>query len=99
MHRFDVKNRLAVRTKSGHRLGKVSAVQVDQATGKVATFFVAADNVIKGLLGQELSVSWSQVVDWQEDELVVADGTVPGGATAVAFAAPSAPQASLSDRA
>ena len=86
------------RTKSGHKLGRVSAVEVDELTGKIAIFFVVAEGMIKGLLDNELSVAWNQVVEWRGDELVVADGAVPMGAANVAYSTNAAPAVNMSER-
>ncbi len=89
------------RTKSGHKLGRVSHVEVDEMTGRVMAFYVAAEGMIKGLLGNELAIQWHQVLEWKDDEIIVADGSVPQGATGVAYAGtPNAsPAMNLSERA
>ncbi|MCK9361613.1 PRC-barrel domain-containing protein [Patescibacteria group bacterium] len=77
---------LPVQTRSGHALGKVASIDVDVDTGRIGTFHVKAGGLVTGLLADELMVSWASVFELTADALIVADTTVPAGATVLAKA-------------
>ena len=77
---------LAVETNSGKAIGKVASVDVDADTGRIAIFHVKAGGLVAGLLSDELDVSWDAVIELTSEKLVVADATVPQGATLLAKA-------------
>jgi len=93
---FTSKHRLTVITVSGTELGRVSCVDIDEATGRIQTFFVASSHMIPRLMDRELSIAWEQVIDWKDDKLIVADTVVPVQAANIALAADTGPGAHLS---
>jgi len=97
MFKFSPKSRLMARTKSGNQLGSVVAVEVDQMTGRIAVFLVAANRVLSVISDKTLAIAWNQVVEWQEGEIVVADAVAKEGAVNIAVATPAAPRSFASD--
>jgi sporulation protein YlmC with PRC-barrel domain len=77
---------LAVETNSGKAIGKVVSIDVDADTGRIAVFRVKAGGLVAGLLSDELDVTWDSVIELTAEKLVVADATVPQGATQLAKA-------------
>lgn len=77
---------LPVRTRSGLAIGKVASLDVDMDTGRIVTFYVKSGNLVTGLLADELMVSWASVIELTAEALMVADNTVPAGATLLAKA-------------
>ncbi len=98
MFKFSPKSRLTVRTKSGTLLGVVITVEVDQATGRIDTFLVAASRVLSVISDKSLAINWSQVVDWQDDEIIVADAVESQAAVNIAVATPVTPSVQMSER-
>lgn len=86
MNSFSPKSKLIAMTKSGIDLGKVSSVKIDTTTGKIISFSVASAHVIPRLLDSELIISWSQVIDWNQDNIIVADAVVTAEAKNLALA-------------
>ncbi|MEN9558167.1 MAG: PRC-barrel domain [Candidatus Parcubacteria bacterium] len=84
---------LPVRTSSGIGVGKVSGVEIDTDTGRLASVLVKTGGLLAGLIGKELVVAWNQVVSISETEVVVEDATVPAHAVRSAMQ-PSAATAS-----
>lgn len=97
MFRFSPKSRLTARTKSGTLLGVVVAVEIDQATGKIVNFLVASSRVLSVISDKSLAIDWSQVVDWQDDEIIVADAVERQTAPNIAVATPATPSVQMSD--
>jgi len=85
MNTFIPKSKLYVITKSGIDLGKVSSVEVDVASGRITSFFVASSHMIPRLLESELIISWHQVIDWDQDKIIVDDMVVPAEAKNIAL--------------
>lgn len=77
---------LPVHTRAGLAIGKVASLDVDMDTGRIAAFYVKSGNLVTGLLADELMVSWASVIELTSDALIVADNTVPAGATLLAKA-------------
>ncbi len=77
---------LHVETNSGKAIGKVASIDVDADTGRISIFHVKAGGLVAGLLSDELDVSWDAVIELTAEKLVVADATVPQGATQLAKA-------------
>ncbi len=98
MFRFAPKSRLTARIKSGQILGRVISIEVDPATGRIEHFVVASQYVLPRLLDKTLIIAWSQVIEWKEDEIIVADAVLPIGVSAIAFASPQAPSANMKER-
>ncbi|MHB8830578.1 MAG: PRC-barrel domain-containing protein [Patescibacteria group bacterium] len=98
MFKFSPKSRLTVRAKSGTLLGVVITVEVDQATGRIATFLVAASRVLSVISDKSLAIDWSQVVDWQDDEIIVADAVESQAAVNIAVATPATPSVQMSEQ-
>lgn len=97
MFNFTPKSRLTARIKSGQVLGRVINIEVDPATGRIESFIVASQYVLPRLLDKTLIIAWSQVIEWNEDELIVADTALPVGASAIAFASPQSPSANMKE--
>ncbi len=79
-------------------LGVVITVEVDQATGRIDTFLVAASRVLSVISDKSLAINWSQVVDWQDDEIIVADAVESQAAVNIAVATPVTPSVQMSER-
>lgn len=77
---------LPVHTRSGTALGKVSSLDVDCDTGRIATMHVKTRGLVPGLMDHELMVTWDQIIEITEKEVIVQDNTVPAGASALATA-------------
>lgn len=75
---------LHVRTQSGTAVGKVASLDLDADTGHLVTLHVKTPGIVHGLLNEELAISWGQIVEITEKEVIVKDGTVPVGARALA---------------
>ncbi len=99
MFNFTPKSRLTARIKSGQVLGRVISIEVDPATGRIEHFVVASQYVLPRLLDKTLIVAWSQVIEWKEDEIIVADAVLPVGASSIAFASPQVPNANMKEQA
>ncbi|MFA6447600.1 MAG: hypothetical protein WCW31_05110 [Patescibacteria group bacterium] len=99
MFNFTPKSRLIARIKSGQVLGRVIGIEVDPATGRIEHFVVASQYVLPRLLDKTLIVAWSQVIEWKEDEIIVADTVLPVGASVIAFASPQVPNANMKEQA
>lgn len=84
---------LPVRTRSGQPVGKVASVDIDADTGKLVALRVKTRGIVPGLLDQELSVAWGQIVEITEKEVIVEDGTVPMSNRAMASASPAVSRA------
>jgi sporulation protein YlmC with PRC-barrel domain len=97
MFRFNPKSRLLARTKSGIMLGKVVAIEIDQSTGRIVNFLVASNRVFSVLSDKNFVINWSQVVDWIEDEIIVADATVRDAMGNVAMSPQATPPAQCSE--
>lgn len=99
MFRFSPKSRLTARTKSGTLLGVVIAIEVDQATGRISNFLVASSRVLSVISDKSLAIAWSQVVDWQDDEIIVADAVEREAAVNLAVATQATPRSFANDAA
>ena len=86
MYRFLPKSRLTVKTKSGHLLGRVVSVEIDTDTGRIQNFFVSTSRVLPVVLDKELAIAWSQVVAWNDSELIVSDAYTKAGVTNLVMA-------------
>lgn len=82
MFRFNPKSRLMARTKSGAVLGRVVAIEIDQATGRIVHFLVASGRMLSVLSDESLVIAWNQVVEWLDEEIIVADAVVMANAKA-----------------
>lgn len=92
MFTFSPKSKLSARTKSGILLGRVTLVRINPDDGKITEFCIASTHVIPRLLDQELIIGWNQVLDWRDDEIIVADAAVPAEAVKIALSrAPEMP--------
>ena len=87
--RFTPKARIQVRTVSGQDLGRVAGVEIDADTGRITVFFVSGPGMLPRLLDQGLAIAWSQVVEWTDEALIVADAAVPVAAAQVAMSTTS----------
>lgn len=86
------------RTKSGVMLGRVVAVEVDPSTGRIVHFLVTSSRVLSVLSDNSFVIAWNQVVDWLEDEVIVADAFVRGSAAVnIAVATPGTPRSFAND--
>ncbi|MFA6100355.1 MAG: PRC-barrel domain-containing protein [Patescibacteria group bacterium] len=98
MFRFSPKSRLMARTKSGTMLGTVVAIEVDPSTGRIVNFLVTSNRVLSVLSDNSFVIAWNQVVDWLEDEIIVADAFVRGSAAVnIAVAASGTPRSFAND--
>jgi sporulation protein YlmC with PRC-barrel domain len=77
---------LPAHTRSGLVIGKVASLDIDMETGRIANFYVKSGNLVTGLLADELMISWASVIELTSEALIVADNTVPVGATLLAKA-------------
>lgn len=71
-------NSLPVFTQGGQALGKVSGFELNAETGRIDVFFVKT-GLIKGLLNQQLSIGFDQVISIDREKMVVSDsvGKIP----------------------
>ncbi len=72
-------------TRSGRMLGKLASIDVDADTGHLASIRVSS-GLVKGLLAKELVITWGEVIEMHEEKIIVADASVPIGATMAALA-------------
>jgi len=63
---------LPVFTQTSLPVGKVSGFEMEAETGKIQTFFVKT-GLIKGLLNQQLIISFNQVISIDKEKMVVVD--------------------------
>jgi sporulation protein YlmC with PRC-barrel domain len=63
---------LPVLTQSETHLGRVSGFEMDAETGKIINFFVST-GLIKGLLNQQLSIAFDQVISLDDKKMIVKD--------------------------
>lgn len=70
---------LRVETKNGQNVGRVVEFEVDSLTGKITSYRVKSNNVIKGLFKDELIINQSQVISLSKEKMVVEDGAVGVG--------------------
>ncbi len=65
-----------VRTVSGFHLGKVLGVEIAVETASAVALIVRPRGILEPLLGGEFTIPWIDIVEFKEEEIVVADGTV-----------------------
>ncbi len=80
---------LPVRTRAGQAVGKAASADFDSDTGRLSTIRVKTRGLVPGLMDNELSIAWDQIVEITEKEIVVKDGTVPIGSRAMAATSPA----------
>lgn len=97
MFKFSPKSRLTARTKSGVLLGVVVAVEVDETTGRIVQFLVSSNRVMSVITDKVLVIAWSQVIDWKENEIVVADGVVAQEVAKIALSQAAGTSAQFSE--
>lgn len=76
---------IPVRTASGQAVGRLADIELDTDTGRLEAIVVRTSGLIPGLIHHEVQVAWPQIISLCETEAVVADGTVPIGAAAIAL--------------
>lgn len=54
-------------------MGTVSDFGIDTGTGQMQKISVRSGGLVKGLMGDELMVDWSQIVEIREDAVIVDD--------------------------
>jgi sporulation protein YlmC with PRC-barrel domain len=86
---------LPVQTRSGMALGKVAGFELDTETGRLSSLSVKTRGLVAGLLDQELSVVWDQIVEITDEQVTVKDTAVPAGGRAMAMSAAGTPTAAL----
>ncbi len=67
---------IRVMTRSGRFIGKVASFDFEQETGRMAYMHVKAKGLVQGLIGDELLISWSQIIEITADLVIVADGAI-----------------------
>lgn len=73
-----------VRTKSGVLLGKCASLDLDADTGRLESIRVKSGGLVSGLLGDELVIPWSAVIELGPKMIVVADTALPVGSKVLA---------------
>lgn len=76
---------VSVFTRAGRLLGKLASLDFDADTGHLVALRVST-GLVKGLLSNELIISWNEVVEITEEKIIVADAVVPVGASVAALA-------------
>ena len=77
---------LPVKTKSGTPVGKACGFELEAETGQMKSLQVKAPGLVPGLLNQELSVAWTQIIEITDKQVTVEDAVVPAGARRLAVA-------------
>ncbi|MFH0819409.1 MAG: PRC-barrel domain-containing protein [bacterium] len=68
---------LPVETKSGEKLGKIAALEIDCETQQIVCYYVKSSNPIKDLVFQDqLIISPVQVISITAEKMVVEDGVI-----------------------
>jgi sporulation protein YlmC with PRC-barrel domain len=65
-----------VRTQLGQDIGKVISFDVDADTGRLTMLHVKVSGFVPALLDQEALITWSQVISFSEEEVVVQDAVI-----------------------
>jgi sporulation protein YlmC with PRC-barrel domain len=88
---------LPVRTVGGIALGQVSELEIDTETGRIKNIHVKPSGLVKGLMNDELIISWSQIIEIRINEVLVEDIASTQRAEALAQSVSAAPLAMASD--
>ena len=88
---------LPVRTKMGVVLGHVSSLEIETDHGRVETLRIKPVGLMKGLTGEEAFITWAQIIEIHEDQVIVSDATSSERALATAKIASSVPAAMASE--
>lgn len=75
---------LAVKTKSGQALGKVTDAIFDAETGRLLSLDVKMHRFVPEILDDHMLIAWSQIVEVTDKVVIVKDGVVPIGARRLA---------------
>lgn len=68
---------LPVETKSGEKLGKIAALEIDCETQQIVCYYVKSSNPIKDLVFQDqLIISPTQVISITAEKMVVEDNVI-----------------------
>jgi len=70
-----------VKTRDGVALGKVASLDFDADTGHLGALNVST-SFVSGLLNDELTIPWNQIISMSADQVIVSDLVVPTGARA-----------------
>ncbi len=73
------------------------AIEIDQSTGRIVDFLVSSNRILPVLSEKNFVITWSQVMDWVDDEVIVADATVRDAVGNIAVAPPVSPPAQCSE--
>ena len=77
-----------VKTKSGHKIGKVASFNLDPTTGHLLTVEVKPHGLMAGLTADTLLISWDAILEMTEESVTVSDASVKGDVKAVAPTGP-----------
>ena len=66
---------LRVETVSGNFLGHIKEFVIDNENIFVTTFYIRPHGIVKGLVGEDLKISKTQVVSLNENKMVVDDSS------------------------
>jgi sporulation protein YlmC with PRC-barrel domain len=67
---------LPVQTRSGQDLGRVSGFILDTERGCIFQIEVRPAGLVRGLVAQELLVSWNDVIEWTATEIIVQENVL-----------------------
>jgi sporulation protein YlmC with PRC-barrel domain len=76
-------------TKSGMTLGKVASFDIERESGRLHAIRVKTRGLVPGLLDQELTVAWAQILEVAQERVVVTDAIIPAGGSKIAARVPS----------
>ncbi|MBM3205057.1 PRC-barrel domain containing protein [Candidatus Uhrbacteria bacterium] len=79
---------VAVETRSGQILGKVSDFQLDSLTGHLVMLEVRPIGLVAGLIKESLLIPWNAIVEMTLEKVVVMDGAVKDTKTVPASVGP-----------
>lgn len=66
-----------VETRSGEHVGKVASLDIVIQTGHLAAIRVKLPGIISGLLSDEISVVWIDIIEITPKLVIISDGAVP----------------------
>lgn len=76
-------------TRAGTSVGKVASFDLDTQSGRLATLHVKTRGLVRGLMDDELLISWEAIVEMTPEQVVVTERVVKAPVEALAKAGPA----------
>jgi sporulation protein YlmC with PRC-barrel domain len=79
---------LLVVTKSGQEIGHLSSFVLDRERGLIVQVEVRPAGFVRGLVAEELLIAWSDVLEWNDKQMIVKDLSASTGEQVLSSAVP-----------